>query len=104
MSAAALIRRAVDAGVMLQVKDERLVLSSDVRPDDNLLHDLRSAKPAIVAYLGGLACWGEEDWNALYDERAGIREFDGGLPRSAAEAAATRELDLLRNLVRGGHV
>jgi hypothetical protein len=88
---------------MLQVKDERLALSSDVRPDDNLLHELRSAKPAIVAYLGGLACWGEEDWNAFYEARAGIMEFDGGLPRAEAEATATGEVDLLRNLVRASH-
>src|SRR5215207_6205314 len=28
------------------------------------------------------------DWLAFYDERAGIREFDGHLPRDAAEALA----------------
>jgi hypothetical protein len=29
-----------------------------------------------------------EDWLAFYDERAAIREFDGRLPREAAEALA----------------
>jgi len=29
-----------------------------------------------------------EDWLAVYDERAAIREFDGHLPRDAAEALA----------------
>src|SRR5947209_7109907 len=29
-----------------------------------------------------------EDWLASYDERAAIREFDGHLPRDAAEALA----------------
>ena len=29
-----------------------------------------------------------EDWLAFYDERAAIREFDGHLPRDAAEALA----------------
>jgi hypothetical protein len=29
-----------------------------------------------------------EDWQAAYDERAGVREFDGGLPRAEAERLA----------------
>jgi hypothetical protein len=33
-------------------------------------------------------CWSAEDWQAFFDERAGIAEFDGGLPRAQAEAQA----------------
>ena len=100
MSAAALVGLAADAGVILRVKDDRLVLSSDTPPDEGFLHQLRSAKPAIVAYLRGLACWGEEDWTAFHDERAGIMEFDGGLARAEAETQARDETDQLRSLVR----
>lgn len=32
--------------------------------------------------------WSVEDWQAYFDERAGIAEFDGGLPRAEAEARA----------------
>ena len=32
--------------------------------------------------------WSAEDWQAFFDERAGIAEFDGGLPRLKAEARA----------------
>ena len=32
--------------------------------------------------------WSGEDWQAFFDERAGIAEFDGGLPRDQAEARA----------------
>ena len=32
------------------------------------------------------------DWRALYEERAGIREFDGGQCREHAEAEALREV------------
>jgi hypothetical protein len=103
VSVAALVRLAVHAGVILRVKDDRLVLSSDTPPDEGLLHQLRSAKPAIVAYLRGLACWDEDDWSAFYDERAAIMEFDGGLPRAEAEASARKEVDLLRDLVRSSH-
>jgi hypothetical protein len=30
--------------------------------------------------------WSAEDWQVFFDERAGIIEFDGGLPRAEAEA------------------
>jgi hypothetical protein len=98
----ALIWRAVDAGVTLRVKDERLVLSSDGPPDEDLLHQLRSAKPAIVVYLRSLACWDEDDWNAFYDERAGIIEYEGGLPREQAQAMAREAMDQLRLLAKSG--
>jgi len=32
--------------------------------------------------------WSGDDWRAFFDERAGIAEFDGGLPRGQAEADA----------------
>ena len=32
--------------------------------------------------------WSAEDWQVFFEERAGIAEFDGGLPRSEAEALA----------------
>lgn len=32
--------------------------------------------------------WSVEDWQSYFDERAGITEFDGGLPRAEAEARA----------------
>jgi hypothetical protein len=32
--------------------------------------------------------WSTDDWQAFFDERVGIAEFDGGLPRSAAETRA----------------
>jgi len=36
----------------------------------------------------GRDSWSGEDWRAFFDERAGIAEFDGGLPRLEAEARA----------------
>ena len=32
-----------------------------------------------------------EDWQAHFDERAGIREFDGGFPRAEAERLARED-------------
>ena len=103
MNAAALISAACAAGVIVKVDGERLVLSGLERPDDKLLEDLRREKPAIVAYLRDVAAWTEEDWQALFDERAGIMEYDGGRPREDAEAAAAEEVARLRSLVRCSH-
>ena len=100
MNAAALINAARAAGITMKVDGERLVLAAPERPDDRLLEDLRREKPAIVAYLRDVAAWTEEDWQALFDERAAIMEFDGGLPREEAETAAASEVSLLRSLVR----
>lgn len=36
------------------------------------------------------APWGAADWQAYFDERAGIAEFDGGLTRKEAEVQAYR--------------
>ena len=40
------------------------------------------------------------DWHLLWDERAAIREYDGGLPRERAEALAL--LDVLQQMRRVG--
>lgn len=54
---------------------------------------LQAKKPGTVANVATVAkaptgSVGMEDWQAYFDERAGIREFDGGLPRSQAELRA----------------
>ena len=100
MTAAALVRSLVAAGIRIRADGDLLVLSGATRPTGHLVEEVRSAKVAVLQYLEALALWTEEDWNALYDERAGIMEFDGGLPRIHAEAAAADEVNLLRSLVR----
>jgi hypothetical protein len=101
MTAATAIASAIAAGITMEVDGERLVLSAPQRPDDRLLDELRREKPEIVEYLRGLAAWTDEDWQALFDERAGIMEFDGGFARAEAEAAAAEaeEVARLRTLV-----
>jgi len=103
MTAAAIVRSAVTAGIRIRIDGDNLVLSAKTKPDAEIVRDLSSAKAEVIAYLRALALWAEDDWNALYDERAGIMEFDGGLPRAEAEAHAEKEVDLLRGLVRSSH-
>jgi len=46
-------------------------------------------KAGIMALLRpGRDGWSAEDWQVFFDERVGIAEFDGGLPRVEAEAEA----------------
>ena len=53
---------------------------------------LQRQRPLSVAGAAllrtGRDSWSGEDWRAFFDERAGIAEFDGGLPRLEAEARA----------------
>ncbi len=53
---------------------------------------LQCQRPLSVAGAAllrtGRDSWSGEDWRAFFDERAGIAEFDGGLPRERAEARA----------------
>ena len=37
-----------------------------------------------------LAVWDRQDWQAFFDERAGIIEFDGHIHRALAEVGAWR--------------
>ena len=36
--------------------------------------------------------WDQEDWQAVFDERAAILEYDAGMTRGDAEAVARREI------------
>lgn len=102
MTAAAIIASALASGVRVKLDGDRLVLSAANQPDDRLLEELRRKKPEIVEYLCGFSAWRDEDWQALFDERAGIVEFDGGMSRSEAEAAAADEVARLRSMAGPG--
>lgn len=89
MSAAEALRAARNAGIGLHVDGIDLVLEASAPPAAALLDLLTRHKADLVVLLqsgdDGLSA---EDWRALYDERAGIAEFDGGLTRPEAEALA----------------
>ena len=40
--------------------------------------------------------WDEEDWQAAFEERAAILEFDQGMPREEAEPLACRQIEAER--------
>ena len=89
MNAAKLLQSAREAGLHLQVEGEDLVLEAAAPPPASLIDLLKEHKAEVI----GLLCrethtWSTADWLAYYDERAGIAEYDGGLPRAEAEALA----------------
>jgi hypothetical protein len=89
MSAMTVLRDARAAGVWIRVDGSSLVLEAEVPPPPDLLERLVRHKPEILALLRPEGDeWSAEDWGASFDERAGIAEFDGGLPRPEAEALA----------------
>ena len=90
MSARMAVMAARAAGVQILVDAGDLVLEAAAPPRPSVLEQLSRHKAAIVSMLRpGADGWSAEDWQAYFDERAGIAEFDGNLPRHRAEAQAT---------------
>ncbi len=90
MSAAEALKAARDAaGIRIGIDGDALVLEADAAPPPAVLDLLSRHKAGVVALLRTADDgWSGEDWRAFFDERAGIAEFDGGLPRHEAEARA----------------
>jgi hypothetical protein len=79
-------------GVKLEADGSKLIVDApaDVLTDE-LLSQLRANKAELLSLLRAPADepgWDAADWQAYFDERAGIREHDGGLPRADAESQA----------------
>ena len=89
MSAVEALKAARAAGVHLGIDGDGLVLEATSAPPTAVLDALSRHKAEIVALLRpGRDSWSAENWQVYFDERAGIAEFDGGLPRAEAEARA----------------
>jgi hypothetical protein len=81
-----------NAGIDIATDGGDLVLEAPVPPPAELLERLRRHKAAIVELLQPRADgWSAEDWQAFFNERAAIAEFDGGLQRPKAEVQAFSE-------------
>jgi len=83
------LRLACSEGVEIGTDDDRLILTAARRPPDEVIEALSCHKAEIVALLRPSSDgWKAEDWQAFYDERAGVAEFDGGACRRDAEASS----------------
>src|SRR5262249_46508001 len=89
MSAIAALKAARAAGVELALDGDDLVLKAASAPPAAVLDALSRHKAEIMVLLRPAEDgWSAEDWQVFFEERAGIVEFDGGLPRAEAEAQA----------------
>jgi len=89
MSAVKALKAARAAGVELRLDGDDLVLEASWPPPAGVLDLLSRHKPVIVALLRPRRDgWTVEDWQVFFDDRTVTAEFDGGLPRGAAEARA----------------
>ncbi len=89
MSAAETIRTAEASGIRLGVEGTDLILDADLEPPVDMVNAIRRHKAEIIELLAPPGDrWTAEDWRALFDERAGIAEFNGGQTRAEAEAIA----------------
>ena len=89
MSTADASKSAGATGIEMRFDDDDLALSAAAAPHAAVLDALSQHKTGIVALLRpGRDGWSAEDWQAYFDERAGVAEFAGGLSRAEAEAHA----------------
>ena len=89
MSAVHALKLALAVGVRIRVDGDVLMLDADAAPPPEVIDLIRRHKVQMIELLApGHDGWSGEDWRAFFDERAGIAEFDGGLPRDQAEAGA----------------
>jgi hypothetical protein len=86
MSAVHALQEARSAGVRVRIDGDSLELEASARPPSTVLDLLVRYKADILRMLRD--GWSAEDWQAFFDERAAICEFDAGLPRPEAEARA----------------
>ena len=89
MSAAAALKAARSAGIRLAIDGDALVLDADTAPPMRVFEAVSRYKAGMMALLRrGRDGWSGEDWQAYFEERAAIAEFEGGLSRQQAEASA----------------
>jgi hypothetical protein len=80
VTALAVLAEAMAAGLALRAEEARLHWRASTPPGPEFLTRLRRYKADLLELL------------AEVDERAGILEFDGGVPREQAEAQALAEV------------
>jgi len=89
MTAAGALKAARTAGISIAIDGGDLLLKARARPPAALIDLLTRHKAGVVALLRiGADGWSAEDWLSFFDDRAGIAEFDGGLPQQKTEARA----------------
>ena len=89
MNATKALNAARAAGIRVKLDAGDLVLEAPAPPPQDVLDLLSRHKASIVTLLGRAEdSWTAEDWQVLFDERAGHFEFNCGLSKALAEIQA----------------
>src|SRR4051812_29763133 len=77
-------------GVSVQVRGTEVILDGPVQVlTDELVAKLRASKSTLLAALASSeTAWDATDWQAYFDERAAVRQYDGAFSCSDAETLA----------------
>lgn len=101
MSAANLLQLLVERGFRLTVDGATLRVAPAAKLDADLQHEIVTHKADLLAMLSpqGLTADEQADIKESIEERAAIREHDGGEDRATAEAQATSAMRVYRLLI-----
>jgi len=76
------------AGGIIRAVEGKLKISALEPLPENLMNEIKNAKPELLAIFATIPPGLESSWQELFEERAAIMEFDGGLSRKEAEKEA----------------
>ena len=89
MSAANAIKAARAAGISFAIEGNKLVVEAPAPPSPEIVENISRHKAEILNLLrSAAAAWSAADWQAFFDERAGILEHGGRLNCLDAEMIA----------------
>ena len=88
MTATLALKLARAVGICVRIEGDDLELQAPAQPPHEVLELLSLHKADILRLLRPANDgWSPEDWQVFFDERAGIAEFDDGLPRGRQNCA-----------------
>ena len=88
-----LLERVQEAGANLSVNGDKLRVRTTAPLPDELVNQLRQAKPQLLEYLR-CNTWDAEDWQTLFQERITITEHDGDLSPEEAYVSGAQKFAL----------
>ena len=89
MNAPRIINAARAAGVTVSIDGDALVLMAASPAPPEMIDAFSRHKAEVIDFLRRDRCdWSTDDWQAFFEERAAIAEFDGGFSHREAEARA----------------
>jgi hypothetical protein len=78
--------------ITIVIQGEKLGLTASKAPPERLVQALKEQRDELAFLLTpDRSGWTPEDWRAYFEERAGVRQFEGGAERAEAEHLAFQD-------------